>query len=205
MPSERSNLTETAREVNPHLKVTYAEMRKERVEEREELRTEFPDGTEGAEALRGMNPTLIGLANKITRGTEEVSFMGKNGTTEEFKLGNGEKHSITINNVKEASAEIRISSDPIDIELAIGESKRLDINKDGKDDVIVKLEKLENGEVSVALTILDAVSDGDKVDFRIHLAEVKSKILSDPNVDDRGKTIRSNFVRKLEASVLGLG
>ncbi len=118
MAPEKSNLTETAKEVNPHLKVTYAAMREERVEEREELKTELPDGTEGAEVLGEMNPTLISLANKITR---------------------------------------------------------------------------------------EEATDSDKVDFRIHLAEVKSKILSDPNVDDRGKTIRSNFVRKLEDSVLGLG
>lgn len=115
---KKSNLTETALLVNPHLKVTYAAMREERVEEREALKDEIPAGTEGAEALREMSPTLISLANKITR---------------------------------------------------------------------------------------EEATDSDKVDFRIHLAEVKSRILSDANVDERGKTIRSNFVRKLETSVLGLG
>ncbi len=47
-------------------------------------------------------------------------------------------------------------------------------------------------------------NESEKVDFRIHLAEVKSRILTDPGLDARGKTIRSNFMRKLEAKTLGL-
>lgn len=46
-------------------------------------------------------------------------------------------------------------------------------------------------------------SDSDIVDFRIHLAEVKSNIMQDPNLDEEGKNIRSNAMRKIENGVLG--
>jgi hypothetical protein len=118
-PSQKSNLSETAKEVNPLLIKMYKELRDEIIGERkeyyDEMEAEYGKIEPIPEALKQEN--MVNLANKIIR--------------------------------KEATEE-------------------------------------------------------EKVDFRIRLARVKSKVFSDPELDnDKKRTIVYNFVRKLQDVVTG--
>jgi len=118
-PSQKSNLSETAKEVNPLLIKTYKELRDEVIGERKEYYNEMEEEYGKIEPIPEalIQENMVNLANKIIRA--------------------------------EATEE-------------------------------------------------------EKVDFRIRLARVKSKVFSDPELDnDKKKTIVDNFVRKLQDVVTG--
>lgn len=48
-------------------------------------------------------------------------------------------------------------------------------------------------------------TEEEKVDFRLIFTGLKSAIASDPKLTEEARTIRENFARKLESSVLGIG
>ncbi len=74
----------------------------------------------------------------------------------------------------------------------------------GKIEPIPEALRQEN-MVNLANKIIRAeATEEEKVDFRIRLARVKSKVFSDPELDnDKKKTIVDNFVRKLQDVVTG--
>jgi hypothetical protein len=72
--------------------------------------------------------------------------------------------------------------------------KKEELKKDREENLINIANKITDPEIKT--------EDNDKVDFRIHLAEAKSRVMTDDGLDDRGKTIRNNFVRKLEKKTL---
>ncbi len=56
-----------------------------------------------------------------------------------------EKHTILVESVSEDSVELVIQSDPIKVIIRIGEEKKLDLDNDGFYDLLVRLDKIENG------------------------------------------------------------
>jgi len=64
------------------------------------------------------------------------------------------QHTIRVNEVTETSAKITVSSDPIEVTLNIGESKEVDINNDGTNDIKVTLDSITSGKASFTLTKL---------------------------------------------------
>ena len=57
---------------------------------------------------------------------------------------NDEEHLITADSIKNNSVTISVQSEKKIIVLIIGEEKTIDINGDGKEDILVKLKKIEN-------------------------------------------------------------
>jgi len=51
----------------------------------------------------------------------------------------GEEHSVEVKDIDDNKVSLRFTSDPIDVELNIGESKEVDIDGDGVNDIFVKL------------------------------------------------------------------
>ena len=82
--------------------------------------------------------TVVAPATETTT-TAALSFGGSLG----IKVGNA-AHSVSIGNVNvgAGTASIRIQSDPIDLDLKVGESKQVDVDKDGIMDLEVKLEEV---------------------------------------------------------------
>src|SRR3989344_1094165 len=70
--------------------------------------------------------------------------------TTEFML-KGETHRIEIEEVNENSITIKITSDPIFVVLNTSESKEVDIDNDGINDLKLALESIENGEPKITV------------------------------------------------------
>jgi hypothetical protein len=66
----------------------------------------------------------------------------------------GEAHSAVVKSLTETSAVITISSDPVDVELAVEETKELDLDGDGVNDLSVTLVSIEDGVANVTFKSL---------------------------------------------------
>lgn len=70
-----------------------------------------------------------------------------------------------------------------------------------------EVQEFRKGESLVYLAnriIRGEASEKERIDFKIYLASVKSEILSDKGLSERGKMIRRNYIDKLEGAVLGV-
>tara|TARA_Y100000034_G_C6884393_1_gene405855 strand:- start:271 stop:2169 length:1899 start_codon:yes stop_codon:yes gene_type:complete len=72
------------------------------------------------------------------------------GESEEGK-NDGEEHYIGVRSVTLVSAVVEIASDPVRIDLDIGEEAKVDLTGDGFYDVYVKLNKIENGRADLTI------------------------------------------------------
>ncbi len=75
---------------------------------------------------------------------------------------NGEEHKLEIQEVSENSVTIKISSDPIFLVLNTSESKEVDINEDGANDLKITLESIKDGNPE--LKIVEINSNNAKED-----------------------------------------
>ena len=66
------------------------------------------------------------------------------GSTATFSVA-GASHSAVIKSITETSVVVTISSDPIDVELTVGETKEVDVDADGKNDLSVTLDSITSG------------------------------------------------------------
>ena len=55
---------------------------------------------------------------------------------------NGESHSLTVDSIGTGMATVTVSSDPVTFDIAKGETKNVDLNTDGVEDIAVNLEKI---------------------------------------------------------------
>ena len=65
-----------------------------------------------------------------------------------FKVSN-EDHNVVIDEITNDNATLTISSDPITFTIKVSESKKLDLNKDKKDDLIVTLNAINDGKADI--------------------------------------------------------
>ncbi|MFH1521845.1 MAG: hypothetical protein ABIF18_02710 [archaeon] len=71
-------------------------------------------------------------------------------------------HILKVNNISTASATITISSDPITLEINIGETKKVDLDDDGYYDLSIYLKDIKFSKANFILTsISEAVSSSD--------------------------------------------
>lgn len=73
-------------------------------------------------------------------------FNIKQGEIINFNINDSEKHSLTVDSISADSVTISIQSEKTTLTLKIGEEKNVDINKDGIEDIVVKLVSIENGK-----------------------------------------------------------
>ncbi|MAG01937.1 hypothetical protein CMI42_01255, partial [Candidatus Pacearchaeota archaeon] len=71
------------------------------------------------------------------------------------KVGEDEVHYIGVRKLTLTSAVVEIASDPVRIELDIGEDAKVDVNDDGFYDVYVKLESITNGKADLLIRYLN--------------------------------------------------
>src|SRR3989344_2207841 len=88
------------------------------------------------------------LTGKVTKNLKEFKKETTIRESTEFML-NGEEHKLEIQEVNEDSVTIKISSDPIFLVLNISESREVDVNEDGNNDLKVTLESIENGNPTI--------------------------------------------------------
>jgi hypothetical protein len=91
-------------------------------------------------------------ANQISNGVNVNLAQGKNTT---FAVDN-QQHIIEVNSVSTNSAVITIHSNPIILNLTVGETKEVDLNGDGTPDIIVKLVSINNGVPNVYIQKIKA-------------------------------------------------
>lgn len=90
---------------------------------------------------------------------ESTAISGREGTTKTFTLDGIATHEIVFSEVTETSATLIISSEPIEFTLEIGDSRDVDINGDGLDDVKVTLDGItEDMRASVTLVRLEGAA-----------------------------------------------
>jgi len=70
-------------------------------------------------------------------------------------------HHMTVKTIGTSSATIEIASDPIVVDLDVGEDAKVDVDKNGTYDIYVKLNSITNGKADVTvMTISEAVPEG---------------------------------------------
>mgnify|MGYP001610667372 CR=1 FL=1 len=116
---------------------------------------ETPAPSSSSSSSSGGSSSRNIAVNSLSKRTElEVDTV--NGVGRYLDLGNkgtfefkGEKHTIYVKQIKEDNIVIVFESNPIEVELKTGETKQIDINTDGKNDLNVKLVNIYNGMAEV--------------------------------------------------------
>ena len=87
-------------------------------------------------------------------GITETQIQAVEGKVLSFSFDGGSKHSITVNSVKEGSAVVTIQSSPVTVELLVGETKNVDMNNDGLEDLGVSLISIIGKNVNLKISKL---------------------------------------------------
>jgi len=85
--------------------------------------------------------------------SKEIS--GIQGESESFTLDGTIQHRITFVEIGKDYAKMTIESEPIELTLKVGESKSVDLDSDGTDDVKVTLSSIVDGKASVSVTNIE--------------------------------------------------
>ncbi len=126
--------------------------------------------------------TILTLQNKTIQVNNLVSLNALNfkpiaqvqmNTTDVFGpiIINGEEHTVKIDKLGNKTVTLIFSSNPIKVDLKVGETKEIDLNNDGVKDVKVTLNSIANNKADVTYELIK--SEG-KVSL---LSKIKSKLL----------------------------
>ena len=85
----------------------------------------------------------------------QATFKASQGRVKSFSFDGTTKHTITFNEVTANSVTLIIASNPITVLLNAGQSKSVDINNDGTNDMKVQLNGVENGVADVTVTKIE--------------------------------------------------
>lgn len=108
----------------------------------------------GAAAAAGGVPSFdYDLSEKITH-----IASAREGQIRDFTLDGTTRHEIQFKKVTETTVTLVISSEPQEITLNIGESKEVDLNDDGKNDLKVILNTIVNGRANLSLDKLEGAA-----------------------------------------------
>jgi len=114
------------------------------------------------------------LTGEVTKNLKEFKKETTVRESTEFIL-NGEEHKLEIQEVNENSITIKISSDPIFLVLNVSESKEVDINEDGTNDLKLTLESIEDG--NPIIKVVEINSNEVKEDNGSFFSKYKSWII----------------------------
>ncbi len=101
-------------------------------------------GSSGSGGSGGSSTTISKFDVDLST-TPSGSVSGNVGKIKSFSFDGATKHTVTFKEITETSATITIASTPIDVTLNIGETKEVDINSDGINDVEVTLDQVKFG------------------------------------------------------------
>lgn len=103
----------------------------------------------------GGSPVYRPSVSKLSEGYEIT--LGKNYKVNFEILG--EEHVFTVDDILEGSVRISISSDSVTFEIAEGETEKVDLDSDGKYDLMVLLKDVRATRADFVLTLIDEIVD----------------------------------------------
>ncbi|MFH1210850.1 MAG: hypothetical protein V1645_02955, partial [archaeon] len=106
---------------------------------------------DGGDGGAGGGGTTISVDLDLST-ADEGAFKAAQGSIKTFTFDGSTEHSITFKEVTETSVTIEISSTPVSVTLVIGETKNVDMNADGVNDLVVKLNGITDGVADVSVT-----------------------------------------------------
>lgn len=77
------------------------------------------------------------------------TLSGKEGTQKTFTLDGSIGHTIEFSKIRATSILLIVKSDPINVDLVIGQSRKIDIDNDGIGDIKIALKSILNGEAQI--------------------------------------------------------
>ena len=92
--------------------------------------------------------------------TAEASVQVAEGSTRTFSFDGSTTHTLKVDSLSDTAATITIASDPQTFVLNVGESRKVDVNNDGLDDVEVTLNSVYNGTADITIK---KIEEGAKV------------------------------------------
>lgn len=99
----------------------------------------------------------------------------------------GEIHYIGVRSITLTSAVIEISSDPVRIDLDVGEDAKLDVTHDGFYDIYLKLNRIVNGKADLLLNSIHEEIPEPEEDEEASNVETSGEIV--PIEDSKGSTL----------------
>ena len=93
----------------------------------------------------------VDLSRSVDGTAPEGTITGIQGESTTFTLDGETEHTLTFLQVTATSSTIRIESTPTDITLNLRESREVDLDGDGDNDVIVRLDAIEDEEARVTI------------------------------------------------------
>jgi len=88
----------------------------------------------------------------------------------------GNQHKLRILNMGVGSVYLEVSSDPVKINIASGETKNVDLDSDGTDDISIYLEKIENNKAYITVTAINTDESDDAVLTDETIEDVKEEL-----------------------------
>jgi len=88
----------------------------------------------------------------------------------------GSQHKLRILNMGVGSVYLEVSSDPVKINIATGETKNVDLDSDGIDDISIYLEKIENNKAYITVTAINTDESDDAVLTDETIEDVKEEL-----------------------------
>jgi hypothetical protein len=118
-------------------------------------------------------PTYKPTSNKLNAG---YTVLLAKGSSVNFDVA-AASHSLKVEGVFGGSANITVSSDPVNFELNVGDTKKLDLNDDATYDISVLLKEIVGAKANVVLTSIDEAVPADA-------SPVVASVDEEPTIDD---------------------
>ncbi|MBI2672557.1 hypothetical protein HYX16_06505 [Candidatus Woesearchaeota archaeon] len=98
----------------------------------------------------------VDLSKEVVPGELPASIIGGiEGESATFTLDGVTSHRLTFLDIGQQEATIRIESVPVDVTLKLGESKEVDIDKDGTSDILLTLNSIADGKAQITVKTLE--------------------------------------------------
>jgi hypothetical protein len=108
-------------------------------------------GGTGTETTSGESEFDLDLSGTVV----EATLSAKQGVIKTFSFDGATKHTITFKEVGTDKVVLEIASDPVTVELSVGETKEVDVNGDGINDVSITLNSIENEKADITVKKLE--------------------------------------------------
>jgi len=99
----------------------------------------------------GGTSTTVSFDIDFSGTVSEATLKGNEGVIKTFSFDGATKHKITFKEVAADKIVLEIASTPVTIELALGETKDVDVNGDGISDISVTYNSLENDKADITV------------------------------------------------------
>lgn len=112
-----------------------------------------PSGSSSTTATSFYTKTIPNTAQEFSE-IKTVQYSMKAKERVKLKI-NSETHYVGVKEVSDGKAKIEIASDPVEVELDVGEEAKVDVDNDGYYDVYVKLNSVTGTEADVTINYIN--------------------------------------------------